>query len=571
MPGRDGTARTLTVAYASPSRETRRGPVTMGQANMIRCILREDPLHINNHDVWTVPAGHTVDAVLDALRRLVERHEALRTTFPDPAEGAPRTQVVTEEGEFDVTLRDVLSGPSAAHAETVARASRAGRFRLDRDFPLRFTVLTGGCAPAFVTLAASHAVTDGTALAVLREEFHALLAGGELPPVDALTPLDLAAEEASPAGVRRSESSLRYWSRIIGSGPQEMFAEPRATGTDGQHPQLTLRSARAARALAATARRTGSPPATVLLTTWCTLVAHRAGQTTCVVAAPLANRSRPGLVRAVNTLSQDALLALDVRGPTFDAVLRKAWGAALDAYRHSQFDAVRLWEAIDRVTTERGSRFARDVVFNDVSGLADPADSAPQPELDLEWGPFQVLPTRLLCFAYRTEPVLHLGLWADPALFSRAEAEAFATGLVRLLDAAAVGDVPLSSLTGATGVRPAERTPNWVHVDGCWVSPTVIADTLGAALGGRPVHVALDTATGTLTAYLAAGDAPLTPADAHRALTAVLSSGAGPTGLLAPRRYVVVQDPPPAADDTTRAWADQRVLMEGDGREADAG
>lgn len=575
---RPGREREVTVAYAGG--EERRGPVTMGQANMIRCILRDDPLHINNHAVWPVPAGTAAEQVLDALRELVVRHEALRTTFPEPATGASRTQVVAAEGDFTVRVMDheEFGADPAHYAETVARQARAGRFRLDRDFPLRIVLLSLRGAPAFVSLSSSHAVTDGSALAVLHEEWLALLGGAVLPPVEALTPLDLAAEEATPAGLRRSEASLRYWKQIIGTGPQEMFAEPAATRTDGQQPQLTLRSLRGARALAQAAKRTGSPSPTVLLTAWCTLVAHRAGQSACVAAAPLSNRSRPGLARSVNTLSQDALLSLDVRGPSFDAVLRRAWGAALGAYRHSQFDSVRLWEAIGETTFERGSHFARDVVFNDVSGLTDARDPAPvqdtrdaqDAELDLDWGPVQVLPTRLLCFAYRTHPLLHLGMWADPALFPREEAETFLTGLVKLLEAVAYEDVPLAALTEVTGIRPTERPGDWRQVDGCWVSPAAVADALSGALGGLPVHVTTDDGSAPapdgerMTAFIASGGAPLTPDGAHTALMETIS-GPSPSGLLAPVRYVIVHDPPATPGDSS-GWLRQRILMEGNGR-----
>ncbi|MEE4425568.1 hypothetical protein V2J85_40620, partial [Streptomyces sp. DSM 41528] len=64
---------TLTVSYAGG--EARRGPLTMGQANMIRCILRDDPTHINIHDVWPVPEGTAPEAVVDALRTLTLRYE----------------------------------------------------------------------------------------------------------------------------------------------------------------------------------------------------------------------------------------------------------------------------------------------------------------------------------------------------------------------------------------------------------------------------------------------------------------------------------------------------------------
>ncbi|MFJ1866036.1 condensation domain-containing protein [Streptomyces sp. NPDC088097] len=587
------TTHTLTVAYAGG--EERRGPVTMGQANMIRCMLRDEPEHINIHDVWPVPEGTPTDAAIEALRALVVRHEALRTTFPHAPGSAPREQVVASGGTFTVTVLDhgELPGDPAGYADSLARAARVERFRLDRDFPLRPTLVTVDGAPVFVTMAASHAVTDVGALTVLREEWLALLAGETLAPPATLTPLDLAAEEATPAGLRKSAASLRYWERIIRTEPQAMFAEPGAEGTEAPIPRLTLRSTRAARALARVAERTGGLPSTVLLTAWCALVAHRTGQSACVTAVPTSNRYHPRLARAVNTLSQDALLSLDVRVPTFDALLKKAWGAALNAYRHSQFDALSLWEMIDETTFERGSRFARDVVFNDVSTLpasvASLVEEGPRaetvdggrtpagPELELTWGPDQVLPTRVLTFVYAIEPLVHLALWADPALFKRDEAEGFLTGLVRLLEAAAERDVPLASLTGVTGVHPVDRGPGWRRVDGSWTSPPLVAATLSEALAGLPVHVTADADADAdvtadapdgappqdaLTAYIAAGDTPLTPGEAH---TALMDALPGRPGVLAPRRYVIVQYPPAEADRSS-AWLRQRILSEGTGR-----
>ncbi|MEU4174142.1 condensation domain-containing protein [Streptomyces sp. NPDC026589] len=579
------TTTTVTVAYAGG--EERRGPLTMGQANMIRCILRDDPTHINIHDVWPVPEGTTVEAVTDALRALAGRHEGLRTTFPHAPGSAPVEQVVSAEGTFTVTVLDHAAFPEepARYAESVARAARAGRFALEREFPLRISLLTVAGTPVHVALALSHAVADASAMAILREEFAELLAGKELPGLTSLPPVDLAAVEASPAGLRKSEASLRYWERIIRNGPQEMFAEPRGRrpGTDEEARRLTLRSRRGGRALAGAARRTGHPEATVLMAAWCALVAHRAGQDSCVTAVPSANRFHPRVARSVTTASQDALLHLDLRVPGFDALVARTWGAVLDAYRHSQFDSVRLWEMIDRVTAERGSHFGRDVVFNDVSALPAPllgtdTQDRDDAEQELTWGPPQTLPTRLLAFTYRTAPQLHISLWAAPTLFTPEEAEGFLSGLVLLLEAAAAGDVPMEALSEVTGVRPAERGPTWLRVDGCWVSPAAVRETLARAAGGLPVRVAEElgpdgTGNGTaegvpgaephLTAYIARGATSLTPEEAHRALTALIPAAG--SGVLAPHRYVLVENPP-AEQDRSDAWRRLEIIEEGTGR-----
>ncbi|MYT68897.1 MULTISPECIES: condensation domain-containing protein [unclassified Streptomyces] len=575
------TEQTHTVHYAGGV--ARSGPLAVGQTNMIRCILRDDPVQINIHDVWPAPEHTSVERAVDALRVLVERHEALRTTFPHRHGELPVEQRVAADGTFHVTERAHRSLPgeqAPRHAESVARASRHGRFRLDRDFPLRITLLTRDGTVTQVALAASHAATDGTALAILHDEWRALVTGDALPAPDALAPLDLAAEETSPAGRRKSEASLRYWERVLRTAPQAMFAEPRLRSGDHDTAQLSLRSARAARALRAVTARTGSPAPTVLLAAWCTLAAHRAGQRTCVAAAPTSNRNRSGLARSVNTLSQDALLSLDMSGPTFDTVLRRTWGAALDAYRHSRFDSVRLWNMIDSVTRERGSRFARDVVFNDVSsvpatsvGTAAPDGDDEPRELSLTWGPEQQLPTRLLTFVHAVEPELRLSLWADPALFTRAETEDQLTGLVRLLEAAAHADVPLDRLTAVTGVRPATRDADWYRVDGCWISRTAVERAVSDAAGRLPAHAGVthdpagtgpDEDAHVLTAFVVAppdGPAP-TPHGIH---TALMTQVAHRSELLAPSRYVIVRDAPHDPTDTA-AWHRLPVLDEGNGR-----
>ncbi|MEU6841778.1 condensation domain-containing protein [Streptomyces sp. NPDC046716] len=572
---------THTVPYSAGV--ARRGPLALGQTNMIRCILRDDPVQINIHDVWPAPDGTSVAAALDALRVLVERHEALRTTFPHRPGDLPGEQHVASEGAFEVTERPHPALPEAPHryAEFVARRARHGRFRLDRDFPLRLTLLTHDGAVTHVALAASHAAVDGTALAILHDEWRTLVTGTTLAAPTARTPLDLAADETSAAGHRKSEASLGYWERVLRTAPQAMFAEPRLRAGDHSTAQLSLRSARAGRALRAVAARTGSPAPTVLLAAWCTLAAHRAGQRTCVAAAPTSNRNRSGLARSVTTLSQDALLSLDMSGPTFDAVLRRTWGAALDAYRHSRFDSVRLWQMIDSVTRERGSRFARDVVFNDVSSV--PATSVgtaavdrddESHELTLVWGPEQDLPTRLLTFVHAIEPELRLSLWADSALFTREEAEAQLTGLVRLLEAVAHADVPLEDLTDVTGVRPAARDANWHRVDGCWISRTAVERAVSDAAGSLPAHVAVtDEPDGTgpeggndsrLVAFVAAAPdgRAATPGDLH---TALMNQVALRSELLAPHHYVIVAHAPREATDTA-AWHRLPVLTEGNGR-----
>ncbi|TGZ03631.1 condensation protein, partial [Streptomyces rhizosphaericola] len=79
----------------------------------------------------------------------------------------------------------------------------------------------------------------------------------------------------------------------------------------------------------------------------------------------------------------------------------------------------------------------------------------------------------------------------------------------------------------------------------------------GGAAGGAP------GAEPHLTAYIARGETPLTPEEAHRALTALIPAAG--SGVLAPRRYVLVTDPP-AGPDRSDAWRRLKTIDEGTGR-----
>ncbi|QMU71499.1 condensation domain-containing protein [Streptacidiphilus sp. P02-A3a] len=555
----------------------RTGPLTMGQANMIRCILRDEPEEINNHLVWTVPSGATLERVAAAFGALAERHESLRTRYPHTPGSAPTVQRVQPDGSIELAVVETADGEDpGALAARLALARRAPRFDLATEFPLRITVVTRAGLPVRIALVTCHAAVDATALHLLGQEFQALLRGEELPPPPSHAPIDIAAFERTPAGIRRSESSLRHWRRIVSEKPQAAFAEDRTAPTDRMLPQLWIRSRQAAKDLARAAERTGMSPTTVLVAAWCGLVAHRTAQRSCVSAILSSNRFLPQLTDYIGTVAQDALLALDTDTETFDDLLLRAKGSLLGAYRNSWFDAIELWDAIGEVEHRRGTRFTRDVVFNDLSALSLTARqwADPTAEPALEWEPAQAVPVRIMLWCHAFGETLDLSLRVDPQLLDRTEAEGFAVGLLALLRAAAEGPVPMRSLAAVTGVRAAVRGPDWSLVDGSWIHRPTVTGLLQEALG-LPVRLRVEEHPdhgATLAADIAVGpaDRPLTPAQAHRAVLAALVDR--PTAM-APGHYTVhavdAVDHPGTADGPD--WSRTTVLAQGEGRDPEAG
>ena len=206
------TKRSVVVRYSGQTSGS--GPLTYGQDNMIRCILHDDPAHINKHLVWPVPPGVTVEAAIDALQAVTERHEALRTVYPGPAGEQPTVQQVQPDGEFTVEIVEIVDTDQdpEALAWEIGLDKLGDRFNLTADYPLRFALVVADGQVAQVSVVVCHAAADAAGTGVLLEEWQVLATGGELPPRTAPTPLELAAQERSSSGERRAKASRRLMS-----------------------------------------------------------------------------------------------------------------------------------------------------------------------------------------------------------------------------------------------------------------------------------------------------------------------------------------------------------------------
>ncbi|WP_049649275.1 non-ribosomal peptide synthetase, partial [Kitasatospora sp. MY 5-36] len=98
-----------------------------------------------------------VTALEAALADLVERHEVLRTVFPE-TDGEPRQEVLGTEAWTGLTVRET-SPPAEAPAEAAREAGRG--FDLATRLPVRATLLRTGPAEHLLLLIVHHIVADG--------------------------------------------------------------------------------------------------------------------------------------------------------------------------------------------------------------------------------------------------------------------------------------------------------------------------------------------------------------------------------------------------------------------------
>ena len=480
----------------------RSGPLTMGQSNMLLCMTTDKPAHINVSAVWELPPGTDLDRIADALAVLHVRHETLRTKFPaGPGDPEPR-QVVHAEGELELQVCPASDDCSdaALFAQELALRLREIAFDPAAEWPVRAAVVTVGGAPTHLALAASHAALDAGALVLLHREWDALLAAAPLPEPAKVQPTDLALLERSEEGRRRSASSLEYWAKQMRTAPQAMLAVPAThapQAPEGYTPRLRIRSDAAAEALTVLAEQTRITRSTLLLTALCALAAHHTGQRHAVVASLSANRYLPELADYLGTLAQDALVTVPVDldgGETFEGLARRVRKRAQLAYPNSWFDSARLWELMDRIGVERGTRWARDCIFNDLTPLGmdggaphsrlEPRDPAQRIQLDRL--PDEPMHVELMLWAFQVDGELDMSLFANPARIAPPHAETFGRGLATLLIEAARGSVKLAEIEAITGLAPVVRGPRWLISDGCWVDLDEVDDLLATVLAGLP-------------------------------------------------------------------------------------
>jgi Condensation domain len=564
--------------------QERYGALTLGQLNMLLCTAQNEPADINMHAVWELPPGLSVDLVTTRLGALLVRHESLRTTYsaaPEPC------QHVHGTGEVLVTVH-AADGDPAAFAHALGSRLRAVRFDPAVDWPLRAAVVTADGMPAYLVLALFHLALDAAALALLQREWPTLLAGQELPEPAEVRPVDLAVIEASPQGRRRAADSLRYWKSQLRNCPQAMIAlttTSSSTTSPSAPPsirRLRIRSRSAAEALGVIAERTGTSRSRIVLTALCALTAHLARQRRAVVVMLSGNRRLPELRNYVGTIAQDALLSVDTSEVTFDGLVNRVRKCAQLAYANSWFDPAELRKTLWRIGWERGTSFARDCVFNDVSplglddwkrvGQEDPRD--PAQEIQLDWLPAEPYTRGVALWAFRLKDELDLTLSADPSQLRSEDTELFGRGIATLLIEAARHDVPLEEIPAITGLTAAVRGPQWLTSDGCWINVDDIHELVATVLASladtsRPIFQVIPEPDSRLehrlVCYLTGVSPAWSKAELEQLHTACVHALHGRPSAMAPHHYVVC-DGAPANSAEAAAWCELPVLFDGTGR-----
>jgi amino acid adenylation domain-containing protein len=297
---------------------------------------------------YHIPLGLKLRGVLEvgalrrALDRVVERHEALRTTFVQVGGEAEQRIHGVEESRFDLVEHD-LRGRGDAEEELVRMTEEeAGEeFDLEGGPLVRGRLVRLGEEEHALLITMHHIVSDGWSMGVLVEELSALYGAyvrGEGDPLPELGVqyVDYAVWQREWMGGEVLREQGEYWKKELEGAPAllELAADherPEQQDFRGGVVGVMLDEELTA-GLKALSQRQGTTLYMTLLGGWAALLGRMSGQEEVVIGTPTANRGRSEIEKLIGFFINNLALRVEVRGGVtvgelLQGVKEKALGA----------------------------------------------------------------------------------------------------------------------------------------------------------------------------------------------------------------------------------------------------
>ncbi|HZD93279.1 MAG TPA: amino acid adenylation domain-containing protein, partial [Candidatus Sulfotelmatobacter sp.] len=327
------------------------------------------------------------DALEQAFQDVVERHEALRTVFPEE-EGVPWQKVLCGDQARLQLLREELD---EAELEQRLSAAASVGMELEHELPLRAHLFRIREKPDthVLLLVLHHIAGDGWSMQPLardvEQSYRARLEGraAEFQPLTiqygdyTLWQRELLGEEEEPDSVLSRQ--LGFWKQALGGMPEELllptdYRRPAVMSYGGGTVELKL-DAGLHRALLKLARGTGASLFMVLEAGLAALLSRLGAGEDIALGTVVAGRSEAELEELVGFFVNTLVLRTDLSGdPTMEELIGRVRRFALEAYGNQELPFERLVEALEPARSQ-----SRHPLFQ----VALVLQNAPAAKLDL--------------------------------------------------------------------------------------------------------------------------------------------------------------------------------------------
>ncbi len=288
--------------------------------------------------------GAVAPAVLEeSLRLVLDRHEALRTTFQEQDGQAIQTIQTAVDWSMEVLDFQHHVDPQRAVDDYVQRSAQQP-FDLSADLPLRATLLQISHDHYALLLTLHHIAADGWSVGVLVQEiasiYPALLRGDaiSLPPLT-IQYADFAHWQRQYLAGNSGKTQLAYWQTQLADAPAILALptdHPRPPVPSGQGRQYQqLLPLQLTIELEQVSQTAGTTMFMALLAIFDILLYRYTGQTDLVVGTPIANRNFQELEKSIGFFVNTLVLRTDLADqPSFRELLGRVRETTLEAYTH---------------------------------------------------------------------------------------------------------------------------------------------------------------------------------------------------------------------------------------------
>ncbi|HEU4558059.1 MAG TPA: amino acid adenylation domain-containing protein [Longimicrobium sp.] len=296
-------------------------------------------------------------ALRRALDRIVARHEALRTVFPERDGAAVQRIAPAEESPFHLTEHDLRGAAQAAEELGGLMADEArAPFDLARGPLIRGRLVQTGDADHVLLITMHHIVSDGWSMGVFTRELGALYAAfraGRPDPLPALPVqyADYAAWQRKWVEGEVLNAQAEYWKTTLSGAPELLELptdRPRPARQDftGGTVSLMLDEALSA-TLKELSRRHGTTLYMTFLAGWAAVLARLSGQGEVVVGTPTANRGREEIEGLIGFFVNMLPVRVELSdAPTVAQLLARVKERALGAQHHQDIPFEQVVELV---------------------------------------------------------------------------------------------------------------------------------------------------------------------------------------------------------------------------------
>ncbi|KFF96250.1 hypothetical protein IQ62_37365, partial [Streptomyces scabiei] len=299
------------------------------------------------------------EALAEAIRDVVARHESLRTVYGEETDGTGY-QVVLEPGEFSLAVPVVEVAPDDVPA-AVARAA-GHHFDLATDIPVRAGILRCGPGEHVLTLLIHHIAGDGESMAPLIRDISTAYAArreglapefAELPVQYAdytLWQRDLLGDATDPDSPLAAQSS--YWRRELAAVPQPLrlpVDRPRPPKASYRGEMLDFRiDDDLLVAVEKLARDHDVTVSMVMQSVLAVLLHQLGGGDDIPIGSPIAGRTDEALTDLVGFFVNTWVLRAELSAnPSFEELIAQVRDKALAAYANQDAPFERLVELLN--------------------------------------------------------------------------------------------------------------------------------------------------------------------------------------------------------------------------------